>query len=53
MDKTKPIECGCGAEISKEQNKHNERRAKDTKTEKLNLCEDCWWEYAHHSMTGD
>lgn len=45
--------CYCGAEITKEQDSENSRVAQETKTKKLDMCDECWGNYCYHAITGD
>lgn len=45
--------CECGIEITKEQDKENERIAKESRTKKVNMCADCWNDYTDHVLTGN
>lgn len=36
---------GCGKELSKEQEKHNERIAEKSGTKRLDVCDNCWADY--------
>ena len=45
--------CECGREITDEQDKKNREIAQETKSPKLNMCDNCWWDYCEHAITGN
>jgi len=47
------IKCECGKEITKEQDLENDKIARDSKTKKVDMCDDCWASYCDHAITGD
>ncbi len=47
------IECECGKKLSIEEILLNERIAKDAKILPVNLCENCWYDYCNHAITGE
>lgn len=45
--------CSCGRVITERQDKENDRIARDSNAEKVNMCADCWSDYCHHALTGE
>ena len=48
-----PKHCECDREITKVQDKENEKIAQESKTKKLDMCGYCWISYCHHAFTGE
>jgi len=47
------MRCECGKEISEERDRDNEKIAQESKTPKLHMCDDCWWRFCEHAITGN